>query len=125
MTLQIKPDKAVPIPADDLPEAASTLRENMQIAANTAALLNEMRTAGEVTEEDTAAADEVFQAFSERVKQQFEEALKPDVEDKPAKRKPGRPRKYATAENTPAVINTNPPKLYEGNVAERIRTMLS
>ena len=39
----------------------------------------------------------------------------------PAKRKPGRPRKYPLAEDTPA----NPPQLYQGNVAERIRTMLN
>lgn len=127
MTLQIQPDKSVPLPSDDAPEAAPTLRENMQIAANTAALLNELRPAGEVTEADAAAADDVFEAFAERAKQQFEEAMKPDPAESapPAKRKPGRPRKYATAENTPAVIPTNPPSLYQGNVAERIRTMLN
>lgn len=123
MTLRITPDKSVPLPAGEAPEAAPTLRENMQIAANTAALLNELRPAGEVTDDDASSADDIFKAFSERAKQQFEEAMKPDAP--PAKRKPGRPRKYATAENTPATIPTNPPQLYQGNVAERIRTMLN
>ena len=40
--------------------------------------------------------------------------------DVPAKRGRGRPRKYPLADKTPA----NPPQLYQGNVAQRIRTML-
>ena len=123
MNLHIRPDKSVPLPSSEEPEVALTLRENMQIAANTAALLNELRPAGEVTDDDASAADEVFKAFSERAKQQFEEAIKPDAPEgaTPAKRGRGRPRKYPIAENTPV----NPPQLYQGNVAERIRTMLN
>lgn len=120
MTLHIKPDKLVPLPAGETPEAATTLRENMQIAANTAALLAELRPAGEATDDDFDAADEIFQTFSERAKQQFEEAMAPES-TQPAKKKGGRPRKYPVAENTPV----NPPQLYQGNVAERIRTMLN
>ena len=120
MTIQIKPDKTVPFPADDAGEAATTLRENMQIAADTATLLEELRPPGEASEADIAAADEVFKAFSERAKQQFEEAMAPES-DKPAKNKGGRPRKYPLAEKAGA----NPPSLYQGNVAERIRTMLN
>lgn len=144
MTLHIEPDKLAPLPTDLVPEAATTLRENMQIAGDTAALLEGLREhsghslleeSGFPTEpsllaqsgstppseqdtDDQAVADEVFQAFAQKAKQQFEEAMSPET---PAKRKPGRPRKYPLAEDTPV----NPPKLYEGNVAERIRTMLN
>lgn len=120
MTIQLRPDKSVPLPAGDAPEEATTLRENMQIAANTAALLAELRPAGDVTDYDAALADEVFKAFSERAKQQFEKAMAPEPAQ-PATRKGGRPKKYPVAENTPV----NPPQLYQGNVAERIRTMLN
>lgn len=120
MTLKIKPDKTMPFPADDAGEAATTLRENMQIAADTAALLAELRPPSEAGEADTAAADEIFKAFSERAKQQFEEAMAPEP-DKPVKNKGGRPRKYPLAEK----VGANPPSLYQGSVAERIRTMLN
>jgi hypothetical protein len=145
MTLHIEPDKLTPLPTDLLPEEAATLRENMQIAGDTAALLEGLRehsgrspieeaglldvrssweksqpalpTEPEETD-DQDSADEVFQAFAQKAKQQFEDAMAPET---PVKRKPGRPRKYPLAEDTPA----NPPKLYQGNVAERIRTMLN
>ena len=133
MTLHIEPDKLTPLPTDLVPEEAATLRENMQIAGDTAALLEGLRghsgrsimeesgfpsSPDEPDTDDQDAADEVFQAFAQKAKQQFEEAMAPEA---PAKRKPGRPRKYPLAEDTPA----NPPKLYVGNVAERIRTMLN
>lgn len=133
MTLHIEPDKLTPLPTDLVPEAATTLRENMQIAGDTAALLEGLRghsgqspleesgfvtTPDEQDTDDQAVADEVFQAFAQKAKQQFEEAMSPEA---PTKRKPGRPRKYPLAEDTPV----NPPKLYEGNVAERIRSMLN
>lgn len=124
MTLQIRPDKTVPFPTDDAGEAATTLRENMQIAADTAALLSELRPPGEVSQEDSDAADEVFKAFSERAKQQFESAIAPESA-KPAKNKGGRPKKYPTADVSPREESVNPPALYQGNVAERIRTMLN
>lgn len=122
MTLRIQPDKTVPLPVDDAPLAAPTLRENMQIAANTAALLGELRPAGDPGDEDVVIADSIFTAFSERVKQQFEEAMTPEPAT-PAKRPRGRPRKYPLADNSPAAVN--PPQLYQGNVAERIRSMLN
>ena len=145
MTLHIEPDKLTPLPTDLLPEEAATLRENMQIAGDTAALLEglrehsghspieeagllDVRSSWEKTSaalptepeetDDQDSADEVFQAFAQKAKQQFEDAMAPET---PVKRKPGRPRKYPLAEDTPA----NPPKLYQGNVAERIRTMLN
>ncbi len=138
MPLNIQPDKTVPYPDSLEPEAASTLRENMDIAGNTAALLGGLREQlgledegavgdGALTDdgvpassdEDQAKADEIFKAFAQKAKQQFEEAMAPEP-DVPAKRGRGRPRKYPLADKTPA----NPPQLYQGNVAQRIRTML-
>jgi hypothetical protein len=128
MPLQINPDKTVPYPDSLEPEQASTLRENMHIAGNTAALLSELggldepgglAGLGEQNEpgdDDQDKADEIFKAFAEKAKQQFEEAMAPQ----PEKRGRGRPRKYPLAEKTPV----NPPQLYQGNVAQRIRTML-
>lgn len=128
MTLRIQPDKTVPLPMDDIQQAAPTLRENMQIAANTAALLDELRPPGEITDDDISTADDIFKAFSERAKQQFEEAISPKPPGSEAKRKPGRPRKYPVADTPSGAVsplNANPPQLYQGNVAERIRSMLN
>jgi hypothetical protein len=132
MPLNIQPDKTVPYPDTLEPEQATTLRENMDIAGNTAALLSGLRgqdVAGDSddgvpsldssTDEDQAKADEIFKAFAEKAKQQFEEALSSEAET-PVKRGRGRPRKYPLADKTPV----NPPQLYQGNVAQRIRTML-
>jgi hypothetical protein len=107
MSMHITPDKTVPYPESLEPEVASTLRENMQIASNTASVLK----LGAQVDDDPEAQDkagEVFKAFAERAKQQFEDLT-------PAKRGPGRPRK-----ETPA----SPPTLYELPVAERIGNML-
>ena len=96
---------------------ASTLRENMQIAANTADVLRGLRGQDEVPADDGSAreADEVFKAFAQRAQQQFDEAMS----DTPAKPKRGRPRKEVAPK-----VDANPPALYEGNVAERISAML-
>ena len=40
MKVPISPDKTVPLPESLEPEAANTLRENMQIAANTSDLIH-------------------------------------------------------------------------------------
>lgn len=125
MKIQITPDKTVPIPASLEPEAATTLRENMQIAGDTAALIQELGGRSDKIgmdadpielEGSVRAADEVFQAFAERAKQQFEEAMAEPKPDEPEKRKRGRPRKEP--------IDVNPPALYQGGVAERISAML-
>jgi hypothetical protein len=120
MPINIDPDKTVPYPDSLEPEHASTLRENMHIAGNTAALLTELGGADDEVHssdgEDQAKADEIFKAFAEKAKKQFEEAMAPE----PEKRGRGRPRKYPLAEKT----SVNPPQLYQGNVAQRIRTML-
>lgn len=127
MPLNINPDKTVPYPDSLEPEQASTLRENMHIAGNTASLLTELRKQTGQEEDgvhtsdddDQQKADEIFKAFAEKAKKQFEEAMTAESEQ-PAKRGRGRPRKYPLADRTPV----NPPQLYQGNVAQRIRTML-
>ena len=43
MAIPLTPDKTVPYPDSLEPEVATTLRENMQIAANTADLLSGLR----------------------------------------------------------------------------------
>lgn len=107
MSMHITPDKTVPYPESLEPEVASTLRENMQIASNTAEVLKGL---GAEVDDDPEAQDkagEVFKAFAERAKQQLESVV--------PKRGPGRPRKETSA---------SPPTLYELPVAERIGNML-
>lgn len=113
MAIRIEPDKTVPYPADTEPESASTIRENMEIAANTYSVIEGL--GGEIPPEDSddENADAVFKAFAARAQQQFDEVTKSDTPEKP---KRGRPRKHE--------INPNPPELYKGTVAQRIRSML-
>ena len=148
MKVPISPDKTVPLPESLEPEAATTLRENMQIAANTSDLIHALggrsnipdvvrvTEAAQVTEAGNTgttaesfdelevtgsaqAADDVFKAFAQRAQQQFDEAMAASQEE-PAKPKRGRPRKHPVVEKPSA----NPPELYQGNVAERISAML-
>jgi len=64
MPLQITPEKTVPYPDNAEPEVATTLRENMQIAANTAAVLKGL--GAQIGDDDIAQqdADEVFKDFA-------------------------------------------------------------
>lgn len=142
MQVPISPDKTIPLPESLEPEAAGTLRENMQIAANTADLIHALggrsdnpdvvkvtvrdaSDAGGADEFDATevtgsaqVADDVFKAFAQRAQAQFDEAMAEAAE--PAKPKRGRPRKHPIVEKPSA----NPPELYQGNVAERISAML-
>ena len=111
MTLHITPDKTVPYPNSLEPEEASTLRENMQIASNTAAVLKGLGAHFDEEPEDQAEADAVFTQFSNLAKQQYEEAM---AEEPPKKR--GRPPK--------APVEKNPYALEKMSVADRIGTML-
>ncbi len=85
MSMHITPDKTVPYPDSLEPEVASTLRENMQIASNTAEVLKGLGAKVDDDPEVQDKAGEVFKAFAERAKQQFEDLT-------PQKRGPGRPR---------------------------------
>jgi hypothetical protein len=125
MKIQITPEQTVPLPASLEPQAATTLRENMQIAANTANLIHElggrrdkvgMEADPVELEGSVRDADEVFKAFAERAQQQFDDAMAEPKPDEPEKRKRGRPRKEP--------VDVNPPALYQGGVAERISAML-
>jgi hypothetical protein len=108
MSMHITPDKTVPYPESLEPEVASTLRENMQIASNTAEVLKGLGAQVDDDPEAQDKADNVFKDFAERAKQQLEAVV-------PQKRGPGRPRK-----ETPIA----PPTLYELPVADRITNML-
>jgi len=112
MMLHITPEQTVPYPTSMEDEVAPTLRENMQIASNTAAVLKGL--GAEFTEDPDAQteADAVFADFAKLAEQQYEEAMAPD---KP-KRGPGRPPKPK--------IDKNPIALQRPSVAERIGTML-
>lgn len=114
MALNIEPDKTVPFPTGTAPETASTLRENMEIAANTASVVEGLGGHLAPDDSDDENANAVFRAFAARAQQQFEEASAPPVEE--GKRKRGRPKKYE--------VDVNPPALYKGQVAQRIRSML-
>jgi len=111
MTIQLHPEHTVPYPTSLEPDVPSTLRENMQIAANTAALLRGLEGIEDEPNNDPRIqdhADKVFKDFAELAEQQFEEA----IEDKPKKK--GRPPKPST----------NPKELESRSVAERIGAML-
>ena len=116
MTLRITPEKIVPYPESLEPEVATTLRENMQIAANTAAVLKGL--GAQIDEDDIALqdADEVFKDFATLAEQQYHAAM----QDPPPKNKGGRPKKH-----TPAPISRNPLALERPSVAARIGTMLN
>jgi len=114
MTLHLTPDKTVPFPDNLEPEAGGTLFENMQIAANTAAVLKGLDAHVDDDPEAQLKADNVFNDFSELAKRQYEEAMIP-------KRGRGRPRKDPNAEPAPS---KTPALMYSLPVAERIGTML-
>jgi hypothetical protein len=116
MAIPLHPEHTVPYPTSAEPEVASTLRENMQIAANTAALLRGLSEleGGELEsttiETDPTAqqeADKVFEDFATLAKQQYEDAMA----EKPKKRKEPKP-------------SANPRELEKRSVAERIGSML-
>ena len=111
MTIQIHPEHTVPYPPTLEPDVPSTLRENMQIAANTAALLRGLDSIDNPHSDDPRIqehADKVFKDFAELAEQQYEEAM----EEKPKKK--GRAPKPST----------NPRELESRPVAERIGAML-
>jgi hypothetical protein len=115
MTLQLNPDKTVPYPTSLEPEVASTLHENMQIAANTASLLKGLGAHVDDDPEAEEKAGEVFKTFNELIVDQYEKAMTADA---PPKRGRGRPRKEVTPQDK------NPQTLYSLPVAERIGNML-
>jgi len=124
MTLHIELDKTIPYPADLTPEVASTLRENMQIAANTADLLKGLGAEAGEAPEAQEQADQIFKDFSSLIETQYEQAMKADPP--PEKRGRGRPRKIHTTTQPSSSTShiANPPTLYSLPVAERIGNML-
>jgi hypothetical protein len=111
MTIRIEPDQTVPFPDNLDSEEPTTLRENMQLAANTAAFIKGLGAVIEETPETEATAGEVFSDFSELAKQQYEDAMA----EKP---KRGRPRVHPEkVQHSIAKVQTLP-------VAQRIGEML-
>jgi hypothetical protein len=121
MTLYIDPDKTVPYPESTEPEEAPTLRENMQIAANTAAVLKGLGAHYDESPTDQADADAVFQDFAKRAEREYRDAMEVEVEPATPKRGVGRPRTRPLKEDKPP---KNSPLLERASVAERIGTML-
>jgi hypothetical protein len=109
MTLHITPDKTVPYPESLDPEEPVTLRENMELAANTAEVIKALGGQVPSTPDAQDKADTVFKEFAERAKQQFEQV----------KNKGGRPRKYPAAPAANVL-----PTVYDLPVADRISGML-
>jgi hypothetical protein len=60
MTINIQPTDSVPIPKDLGDEYASSLQDNVRIAANTAAVMAELGMPFEMTEEDEKLAHDLF-----------------------------------------------------------------
>jgi hypothetical protein len=93
--LNITPDTDHPIPKNLNEEVADSLQENARVAANTATLMFELGMPFEMTQDDEQAAAKLFSQFD-------------------AKKKKGQ---------DPSV--TNPPELYQGNVALKLGALLS
>ena len=122
MTLYIDPDKTVPYPESTEPEEAPTLRENMQIAANTAAVLKGLGAQYDESPTDQADADAVFQDFAKRAEREYRDAMEMEATEKTApKRGVGRPRVRPLKEDKPP---KNSLLLERASVAERIGAML-
>jgi len=104
-------ERGIPHPTDLTPERASTLRENMQVAANTAEVLRQLGADFGDDPEDQATADQVFADFTARAKQQFEQATQSKV--------------GATSRRAkPKIREPDAPAMYSGGVAHRIGLML-
>ena len=115
MSIKIRPDKTTPFPDDTKPDEVSTLRENMHIAANTAAVLKEYGADfDDPTPEDIDAANSVFKDFAQLAERQYYDAMNAGEEKKVAK-----PKNLA-GKRPPK----NPLVLQRPPVAERIGEML-
>lgn len=115
MTIRIKPDKVTPFPDDEKPEEVSTLRENMHIAANTAAVLKDYGGRYDQTPEDVEEADKVFADFAKLAERQYHEAMRQET----PKGALSRPRVLRQPKP-----DKNPVALQRPPVAERIGEML-
>ena len=153
MQVPISPDKTIPLPESLEPEAAGTLRENMQIAANTADLIHALggrsdnpdvvkvtvHDAGKTNETDEAETDAssleaTFDAtevtgsaqVADDVFKAFAQRAQAQFDEAMAEAaEPAKPKRGRPRKH-PIVEkpSANPPELYQGNVAERISAML-
>ena len=93
--LNITPDTDHPIPKNLNEEVAPSLQENARVAANTATLMFELGMPFEMTEEDEKAAAQLFAQVDKKKKKGQDPA------------------------------DTNPPELYQGNVALKLGALLN
>lgn len=93
--LNITPDTEHPLPKNLNEEVAPSLQENARVAANTATLMFELGMPFEMTEEDEKAAAQLFAQVDKKKKKGQDPA------------------------------DTNPPELYQGNVALKLGALLN
>lgn len=151
MQVPISPDKTIPLPESLEPEAAGTLRENMQIAANTADLIHALGGRSDnpdvvkVTVRDVTGVSDAgntgnasgaaeFDAtevtgsaqVADDVFKAFAQRAQAQFDEAMAEAaEPAKPKRGRPRKH-PIVEkpSANPPELYQGNVAERISAML-
>ena len=73
MTISLNIDHTVPFPSNTDPEQAQTLLGNMQLAANTAAVLEQLGAQVEESPTSQEDADKVFADFAQLMKQERSE----------------------------------------------------
>jgi hypothetical protein len=96
MTFNISPSNEHPVPTSLAEEVGESLQENARIAATTAALMSELGMPFEMTEDDEEAARKLFA--------QVDKKQKKNGQDKEI---------------------SNPPSLYQGNVALKLAALLT
>ena len=96
MTFNISPSNEHPVPTSLVEEVGESLQENARVAATTAALMSELGMPFEMTEDDEEAARKLFA--------QVDKKKKNNGQDKES---------------------SNPPALYQGNVALKLAALLT
>ena len=96
MTFNISPSNEHPVPTSLAEEVGESLQENARVAATTAALMSELGMPFEMTEEDEEAARKLFAQVDKK------------------KKKNGQDKEIS-----------NPPALYQGNVALKLAALLT
>ena len=96
MTFNISPSNEHPVPTSLAEEVGESLQENARVAATTAALMTELGMPFEMTEEDEEAARKLFAQVDKK------------------KKKNGQDKEIS-----------NPPALYQGNVALKLAALLT
>ena len=96
MTFNISPSNEHPVPTSLAEEVGESLQENARVAATTAALMSELGMPFEMTEDDEEAARKLFAQVDKKKKNNGQDKEK-----------------------------SNPPALYQGNVALKLAALLT